>query len=145
MIEAIYTKGSEKLEEIINIVKACESDFIDLNRTVNEKQYSNNTYNVIVYDDKKAVATGRLRTNPEYLIDQVIVLINYRKQYYGDLVVKMLLDKGFNLGADEILAFTPKKALKFFEKIGFYEIEHNINTELLTIGIKSSNLKKCIH
>jgi len=137
MIEAIIVNGKERKEEIINIYK---SD----NSLRNDFSFEESTYYVIVYEDQKAVATGSLITEQEYQIDNIFVLEDFRKKYYGDLVVKMLIDKGFKLGALEIITYTPKKTVLFFQKIGFYE-KDSYENELVKLGIQQNNIKKCRH
>ncbi len=76
----------------------------------------------------KAVATGRLYFDGEICeLDQVSVLRDYRRKKYGDLVVRMLINKGFQAGIKEIIAYVPTHLFQFFEKIGFQR--NNISSD----------------
>lgn len=144
MVEAIFVKGTEKKKEIINIISSCNSERNDFILGQDNINFEESTYHVVVYENQKAVATGSLITTPEYYIENVSVLEDFRKKYFGDLVIKMLLDKGFNLGAKEIFIHAPKELVTFFKKIGFYELEE-INEKWIKLGIQIKNLKKCKH
>lgn len=74
---------------------------------------------VIIYNDEKAVATGRLSIDKVYTIGRVAVLKEERRNGYGDLVVRMLVRRAFDLGANKVMIHAQKKAVKFYETIGF--------------------------
>lgn len=135
MVEAIYTRGYEKSDDIFEIVK-------EYNYKKEDMRFDDEIIHVIVYDQSKPVATGYLSMYPEYVINNVFVKNEFRRMHYGDLVVKMLIHKGFELGADEIVTKSPKSLIDFFKKIGFYIKEEN-NNECCKLGINQSTLKKC--
>lgn len=76
----------------------------------------------IVYNEEldEPVATGRVYFDgSNYKIGRVAVLISERKKGYGDFVVRMLINKAFMAGADEIHINAQKAAVPFYQKIGF--------------------------
>lgn len=80
-------------------------------------------YHIVVYDNQKAIATGRLIfENGEYIIGRVAVLKEHRKNGYGNLIVKMLIRKAFELGAKKIKIHAQINAKKFYETLGFKAI-----------------------
>jgi len=69
---------------------------------------------------EKAVATGRITFNGTVCqIGRVAVLKEYRRKKYGDFLVKMLLNKAFTAGIDEVFLNSQRSAIKFYESIGF--------------------------
>lgn len=83
-------------------------------------QNDNESIHVVVYTENKPVATGRLyKDNDRYYLEKIAVLKEEREKKYGDFVVRMLIDKAFQLGAKEIFIKTQINNILFFEKIGF--------------------------
>lgn len=70
-----------------------------------------------------AVATGRIIYDGEKCyISHICVLHEHRKKKYGDFAVRMLLNKGFASGVDEVSLITPNLLEVFFKKIGFKKV-----------------------
>ena len=81
----------------------------------------------LVYDcenEQRPVATGRLAlNNNEFYIDNLFVLEDERRKKYGDFVVRLLVNRGFLSGANEIKVWVDDNNLvPFFEKIGFKKV-----------------------
>jgi predicted GNAT family N-acyltransferase len=88
---------------------------------------------VIVYEEdpnwrdtkenyKKAVATGRiLFDGTTCKIGRIAVLKEHRNMKYGDFTVRMLLNKAFTAGINEVSLDAQCSAQGFYEKIGFHE------------------------
>jgi len=98
--------------------------------------------------EKKAVATGRIFYDGEKcILDKVSVLKEYRGKEYGDFVVRLLLNKAFLAGVNEVYADSFVSAEGFFEKIGFIRIDENFIENGIVkckMVIKSEHLmKKC--
>jgi predicted GNAT family N-acyltransferase len=78
---------------------------------------------VVVYNDEKAIATGRLLNQEnEFLIGRIAVLKEERQKGFGDLVVKMLLRKAEDKGAKEVMVHAQMTASKFYQKLGFVAV-----------------------
>lgn len=73
-----------------------------------------------------------------YTISQIAILKEERNNGYGDFLVRMLLDKGFLLGAKNILVKSKLSAVKFYEKLGFSII---LPEYLDDFGVKRVNLE----
>ncbi len=79
---------------------------------------------VVVYDDDTAAATGRLiLEGSRFVISRVCVLKGFRGKKLGDLAVRMLVRKAFDMGMNEQYAKTLPEAREFFEKLGFVVTE----------------------
>lgn len=75
---------------------------------------------IVIYDDNKALATGRLlNENGEYLIGRIAVIKEERKNGYGNIVVKNLIEKAVKDGAKEVNVHAQIRAIGFYEKLGF--------------------------
>lgn len=141
MIEAIIVYGNEEINKVNNIreqiyEKNCCTDNLD-----------EAAYHVIVFEKNEPIATGRLLTQDNYVVDKVCVIKDKRKKYFGDLVVKMLLDKAFKIGAIEVFAYVPTSIIGFFEKIGFCISEeiNTLNKDMNKMKINKAAVKKCSH
>lgn len=103
---------------------------------------------VIVYDiedNKKAVATGKINYNGTSCeIDKIAVLKEYRGLYYGDFTVKMLINKAFTAGVNDVYVICPITMKEFYHKIGFkieeYYIQNNI--QVCRMVIRADLVKK---
>lgn len=83
-------------------------------------------------DDKNAVATGRIFFDGESCkIGRIAVLKEYRNMKYGDFTVRMLMNKAFTSGINEITLDAQCYAESFYEKIGF----HKVGEPFLDTGI----------
>lgn len=79
----------------------------------------------------KTVAAGRLiMEKPGVLrIGRIAVLKEYRGQDYGDLMVRMLLDRALRYGAKEILVNGQERVAAFYERFGFKRCGPNYDEE----------------
>lgn len=78
-------------------------------------------HHVVVYNNDKPVATGRLiiTKKQQYILGRIAVLKEHRGQHFGDLVVRMLVRRAFDMGAKEIHIHAQTKVQRFYEKLGF--------------------------
>jgi len=68
----------------------------------------------------KKLGTGRiLYDGDEYRIGHICVLSEERGKKYGDFLVRMLIDKAFLCGANEVVVGSKINAIPFYETIGF--------------------------
>lgn len=103
---------------------------------------------VIVFNNLKVVGTGRLVfSNNNYKIGRVAVLKEERCNYYGDFVVRMLVDKAFQMGAEEVYLHSMINCIPFYEKIGFEKIGdvfQEAGIDHIKMILKSNKIcKKC--
>lgn len=83
----------------------------------NKDKFSNH---LVVYKDNMPVATGRLLIeNNKYVLGRIAVLKEERGNKYGDLILRMLIRKAFDLGADIIELHSQLSAVEFYKKLGF--------------------------
>ncbi|NLY43292.1 MAG: GNAT family N-acetyltransferase [Clostridiaceae bacterium] len=77
-------------------------------------------HHLVVYENDTPVATGRLIIKDgKYYAGRIAVLKEHRGKHFGDLVVRMLVRKAFDLGAKEVHLHAQTRVKEFYEKIGF--------------------------
>ena len=126
-----------------------QKDALEVLRQIDEIEVFNNDqkdsyYQVVVYDESKPIATGTLILDSKPRIENIAVISKCRKTYIGDLVVKMLLDKAFQLQCEKVIVYSPKHITGFFKKIGFKGEDEQLD-ELEVLSIKKEDIKKCSH
>ncbi|MCF8020215.1 MAG: GNAT family N-acetyltransferase [Vallitaleaceae bacterium] len=123
MIEARYVFGKEALELCgsIRYEVFTEEQGVDVQHE--RDLYDHFGHHVVVMEGDIAVATGRLiYANEIFLLGRIAVLKNHRGKNYGDLVVRMLIDRAFNIGAEEVEVHAQLPVQGFYESIGFIPI-----------------------
>ena len=74
---------------------------------------------VVIEDEDGPCGTGRLfYTDGGWHIGRMAVLKEKRGKKYGDLLVRMLVDKALNAGVEEIFVGAQLHAKGFYEKMG---------------------------
>lgn len=125
MIQGKYLYYGDDLTQAFDIRRKV---FVDEQKVSEEEEFDeidNIAVHAIVFDtdDKnKPVATGRVYPNPNgdnFCIGRIAVLKEARGKYYGDFVVRLLLNKALLSGAKEVILSAQVRAIPFYEKIGF--------------------------
>lgn len=75
---------------------------------------------LLVFKKEIPIATGRiLMEGNKCVLGRVAVLKAYRKQKYGQLVMKMLIRTSYNMGAGMQYVHAQAHASDFYKKLGF--------------------------
>lgn len=120
MVEGKFITGKKQFEEIYEIRKKVFCEEQEIPEELEFDLLDEEAIHVLIKEKEKSVATARLiRIGEQYRIGRVAVLKEERGNYYGDFAVRMLADRAFQMGADEILISAQIKAIPFYEKIGF--------------------------
>jgi len=120
MIKGTFIFGREGIEEtaIIRHQVFVEEQGVDPRIETDLYDYFAN--HLIVKEDNWPVATGRLiLKEDQILISRIAVLKKERGRKLGDLVVRMLVNKGFEFGGKKILVHAQYHSKDFYSKIGF--------------------------
>ena len=81
---------------------------------------------LILYNDDMPVSSGSLYfENGAYHIAHICVIPEYQNKYIGDMLVRVLLFKGFNMMAERIVVAPTKSTVEFFKKYGFKSISES--------------------
>lgn len=113
------------------------------------RQTDEKSMHLLLFDDGVPVGCGSLYFDKEYHIGDVCVLEEKRREHIGDLLMRMLLMKGFNMLAEKIIVVATEDTLTFFEKYGFKKIE-NFILEVTPHTLKAEskcghNCKECLN
>jgi predicted GNAT family N-acyltransferase len=135
----MYIQGKFKVasDDLTDIFEIRRKVFIEEQGIPCEEEfdtYDNDAVFCVVYEPKEmkddegkeeviSVATGRLvlLEDGRYKIGRVAVLKEYRGRKYGDMVVKMLVNKAFMSGAMMVYISSQISAKGFYQTIGFEE------------------------
>lgn len=144
MISTKWFQGIDKIDSIIKIRKEVFSDELNNENYLVQDIYDEFAFNVVAYEDEVAVSCGRLLFNDgKYFIDNVCVIKKYRRRHLGDLVVRMLVRKAINLGAEKIYAMVNEESRALFECIGFTidsAYHHSDENEKLYLMVKTGDV-----
>ena len=132
MVSTKWFKGIENSEIYFEIKKKVFCDELNMDcKSINDG-YDKLSYNIVLYEDEKAVGTGRLIfKDGKYLIDKLCVLSEFRGNSYGELIVRMLVRKAITIGAEKTYSIIDTKYKSLFEKVGFKEIGVDVNGDLV--------------
>lgn len=123
MIQGKFLYYGDDLSDVINIRR--QVFVVEQGVTEEEEfdEYDDLSVHALVYDnanEKRPVATGRVyHDGTSYRVGRIAVLKDERGKYYGDFIVRLLVNKAFSSGADEVVISAQTKAVPFYEKIGF--------------------------
>lgn len=122
MISTKWFQGKEESHNYIEIrKKVFNSEFLMKEKITDI--YDEFAFNVVIYEDEIPAGTGRLLFKEgKYFIDKVCVLKEFRGNNYSDLIIRMLIRKAVNIGADKTYAMIQNEYIKKFEKVGFIEV-----------------------
>ena len=159
----MYVKGKMKtnqddLSDIFYIREKVFQEELKIEKSIEVDEYDKRAEFAVVYkvenineeyEFEKAVATGRLIIDKEgnYKIGRIAVLPEERGNQYGEMIVRMLINKAFIDGAEEVFVGAQTHAIGFYEKIGFISsgIEYNDLGKIhLKMFIKATtSIRKC--
>jgi N-acetylglutamate synthase-like GNAT family acetyltransferase len=148
MIEGKYYYVKDDLTKILEISNKVyhrnQTNYNDLLKKGLEQE----TIYAGAYANCNPVAMARLqRDNQIFYIDEIAVLEEEQRKGYGDFIVRMLVDKAFTLGGEEVNVLSPSHIKEFFKKIGFKPYEDDFKQDEITftkLKIRHDDMiKKC--
>lgn len=133
MIQGKLLSYGDDLNEVYNIRREVFVNEIGKTEETEFDDTDNEAIHVLVYEEvtrkegnglldskKVAVATGKIIYNGDICwISNVAVLRQYRNKKYGDFTVRMLLNRAFTAGINEVYLRATPETSEFFKKIGF--------------------------
>lgn len=145
MIEAEIYFGKVKIEEVLAVRDRVMNELqSQLKEVTCDFSRDEEGYHAIVYDCNETIAVGRLvEIDRTYIVDHVYVNFEKRSMGFGDLVVKMLLDKAFRLGAIKVTTHANKDSIGFFKTIGFVEVDSSRADNAHEMFIQKEMIIKC--
>ncbi len=110
-------------DDITDALKIRKEVFIKEQNVPHEIEFDGSdsyALSVVVYDEEKPVATGRIILRDEnYTLGRICVLSEYRNKKYGSVVVNELIKKCKDIGASSIHIHAQTQVIPFYEKLGF--------------------------
>ncbi|MCR5785330.1 MAG: GNAT family N-acetyltransferase [Eubacterium sp.] len=121
MVKGRYIEGSENIDAVLNIrdkVFGEECGISAANTPLCEDAMA--VHGIAYNDEDEIVAAGSLYFDGiSFTIDKIAVLPEYRHQYYGDFVLKILIDKAAQANPDKIAGRCFKESAGFMESVGY--------------------------
>lgn len=120
IVKGIYLNGENDLSDAFKIRRKVFVEEQGIEEEIEFDKQDPYAIHALAYVDGKAVATGRIIYDGDtYTIGKVAVLKEERKQQYGDFIMRMLIDKAFLHGAEEVILDSQASSVGFYEKLGF--------------------------
>jgi len=93
---------------------------------------------LVLYADKIAVGCARMVSQDGYFkFGHIAVLKEHRGKHYGDLIMRLLLFKAFDMGAKEARLDALPKASAFYQRFGFMRCADDVlNAGIARIPMK---------
>jgi N-acetylglutamate synthase-like GNAT family acetyltransferase len=131
MINTRWLQGRENLRDVMSLRKNVFCHELKADENLITDIYDDFAFSLVVYEDNVPVGTGRLLFKEgKFFADMVCVLVQHRGKNYGDLIVRMIVRKAFDMGVEKTYANVGKQCRKLFENIGFDEVSEE-NGEIL--------------
>ena len=122
MVTGKLLTGKDDLSQVFQIREEVFCKEQNIAKELERDAWDQGAIHVLIHDHGCNVATGRLlQKDGEYSIGRVAVIKEERGKYYGDLVVRMLVDKAFRLGAKKVVIHAQSQTVPFYQKIGFVQ------------------------
>lgn len=120
IIRSKWYFGDEDLTDIHEIRKIVfvEEQSIPASLEIDDKDSI--SWHLLIYEDSINIGTGRiLIMDNQFHLGRIAVLKDYRNKGYGDFLVRLLIRKAFEMGADTQYLDAQKDTVEFYEKLGF--------------------------
>ena len=149
MIEGKYLYGNDDLSLVYDVRRQVFCDEMKISQKDLEDTLDSFGIHVIALNAQQVIAVGRLLYDGErYTIDQIAVLKECRRQKYGDFIVRMLIYRAMEAGAEKIYVDTFPEAEEFFASIGFEVTGEKFQENeiwYLPMELKVEKLHTCCH
>lgn len=120
MISTNWIKGNDNINEALKLRNKIFIEEMNLPNYGLSDIYDDFSFNVVAYNDDEPVGTGRLLfKDGKYFIDNVCVVKEFRRKHFGDLIVRMLVRRAVNMGAEKTYAEANEDSKLLFESVGF--------------------------
>lgn len=126
MISTRWFQGKSNLDLVLELRSKVFIDELKIKDYPVADMYDEFALNAVAYEGDIPVGTGRLLfKDGKYSIDNVCVLSEFRGNHYGDLLLRVLVRRAVNMGAEKTYALVTANAVKNFEAIGFAKLQEN--------------------
>ena len=126
MISTKWIEFPENDELLAEVRKIREEVFVVEQGTPAELEFDaldGRAVHLLVYENQKPVATGRIIfEGKDCFLGRIAVLKEKRGEGYGDLVVRALIRRAYNSGAEKQFVRAQARVKGFYEGLGFKQI-----------------------
>ncbi|MDR2903764.1 MAG: GNAT family N-acetyltransferase [Clostridiales bacterium] len=123
MIKTTWLNGFEDLKDAVMIR---EKVFVEEQNVPYAEEFDGTdeaSMHLVIYNEDMPVATGRILWDEGvFTIGRVAVLKEARGEKYGDFLMRLLIRKAFECGAQRQVIHAQIAAKGFYEKLGFEQI-----------------------
>ena len=119
MLKATWVFGTQNFEaaKAVRTAVFVEEQGYSLSEEFDDFDYY--AWHAVIYYEDAPIATGRVYLDQgNYTIGRVCVRKEFRGQHVGDLLIRLLLDRALNAGAEGIHLCAQVTAQGFYEKFG---------------------------
>ena len=137
MITSAWKFGTD-IEEI-DAIRASVND--------NWDAFDEKSIHLVIYNEGAPVGCGSIYFDlGSYHIAHMAVKPEMQRQYIGDLMIRLLMIKGFKMMAERIVINAPIDTKDFFTKYGFKTVEKNEKSEIMEVTPQTLIMNsKCGH
>lgn len=122
MFKANWIDGREDLSQPFAIRMEVFCDEQGYAREIECDEYDQLAQHILIVENGELVATGRLlETDGVYKLGRIAVRKPFRGQGFGDMVVRLMLDKALSMGAQKFYISSQMYIKEFYKKFGFHE------------------------
>ena len=131
MIESKWVFRKADFDDIYAIRKKVFIDDLGLTEDVHFDEFDQRSLHVLLSEGGTYLATGRLYENEgKFFIGGIAVLPEARNKGLGDLLVRLLLNKAFELLANEVYVYARQESVMFYETLNFEGVGETRDMEL---------------
>lgn len=136
MIEGKYLLFGDNFDDVIQVRNQCipNGNIVD--------SMDSEAIHVIVYENKKPIACGRMLIEEDKSVfDHIYVIEDKRRNKVGDFTLRLLIDKANVMCFKYIELWCNNCNRKFFESIGFIEVKNSFSTNADSTNIHMDSIK----
>ena len=120
MIQSKWIFRKADFDDIYKIRKKVFIEDLGLTEEIHFDEYDERALHVLLMEANACLATGRLYENEgKFYIGGIAVLPEARGKGIGDLLVRLLLNKAFELLAGEVYVYARQESVQFYETLNF--------------------------
>jgi len=130
MVESKWSFGKSEFDDIRSIRNKVFIEELGLSENVHFDQYDSRALHILISEDGLKAASGRLYEDEGiFYIGAIAVIPEARGKGVGDLVVRVLLNKAFELLADEVYVYARPESIGFYKTLNFSDCGKTIELE----------------
>ncbi|QGU96668.1 GNAT family N-acetyltransferase [Clostridium bovifaecis] len=120
MKKIVWSKGNEEIENALDIRRRVFIEEQNVPEEIEIDDIDSFAEHIVIYEGDEPIATGRIfKRDDKFFLGRIAVLKEHRGKHFGEIVVKLLVNRGLNKGAEEIFIHAQTLVKEFYERLGF--------------------------